>query len=82
MFEFAVFCIRKAKRQKLNLQKNFRKNLLTNAQIGGGQYYDIVIKQAVGTQKLNDVQSELNFFTEVFSLRKIVLYRERLVEFS
>ena len=84
MFEFAnsFSASERRKRQKLNiskLKKNFRKNLLTNAQIGGGQYYDIVIKQAVGTQKLNDVQSELNFFSEIFKSppdKKLFLYRE------
>ena len=84
MFQFAnAFIAAKTRdRQKLDilrLNRSFRKNLLTNAQIGGGQYYDIVIKQAVGTQNLNDVRSELNFFTEIFKSppeKKLFLYRE------
>ena len=67
------------KRQKLNISK--LKNLekpLTNAQIGGGQYYDIVIKQAEGTQNLNDVQSELIFLVKFSNPldKKLFLYRE------
>ena len=50
MFEFADSFSKaeRRKRQKLNisaLKNNFRKNLLTNAQIGVGHNYDIVIKQ-------------------------------------
>lgn len=83
MFQFAqAFIAAKTRdRQKLDilrLSRNFRKNLLTNSYLGGGQYYDIVIKQAVGTQRLEDVKIEIDFFTELFKSppKKLFLYRE------
>lgn len=83
MYQFAQAIIgaKTRDRQKLDisrLTRDFRKNLLSNSHVGGGQYYDIVIKQAVGTQNLEDVKIEIDFFTELFksSPKKLFLFRE------
>jgi hypothetical protein len=71
MHEFAKAFVsaESRERQKLNmvnLKRAFRKNLLKNASIGGGQYYDFVLKQAVGSQDLPSAQCEIAFFTDLF----------------
>jgi hypothetical protein len=81
-FSEAIIAAENRERQTLNikkLKKNFRKNLLANAHIGGGQHYDFIVKQAVGTQDLAQVKSEIQFFTDLFKSKPqelIFLYRE------
>jgi hypothetical protein len=75
-FAEAFIAAETRERQKMDIDKlkgSFRRNLLANALIGGGQNYDIVIKQATGTKK------ELQFFTDLFRSEPadiIFAYRE------
>ncbi len=63
-------------RSRLNMDKmfaDFRKNLLKNANVGGGNRIDIVIKQATGTSQ------EVDFLSEVFGskpVEKVFVARE------
>lgn len=68
------------RRMNLNkLYRNFKNNILKSANIGSGFKYDIVIKQAVGTQSVDDSLKEINFFTKIFNSSPseiIFMYRE------
>ena len=84
MFEFAeTFRAAETRdRQKLNMSRlkiPFRRNLLANAPVGGGRDYDFILKQAVGTQSIGSVNSEIQFFTDLFNSEPqeiIFLFRE------
>lgn len=78
LFEFAE-PFKKAKnrqRSKLNMNSmftHFRKNLLRNANVGGGTSIDIIIKQATGRK------IEVDFLSEIFKSapkEKVFVYRE------
>ena len=81
-FAEAYIAAERRERQKLDmvkLKRSFRRNLLANAHLGGGQAYDIVLKQAVGTQDIASVELEISFFTELFKAKPselLFLYRE------
>lgn len=61
------------------LNLHIKRNLLKSAHIGGGFYFDIAIKQALGTQNIKDTKNEIEYFTKLFHQPPseiLFLYRE------
>ena len=52
--------------KKAVLHKAFRKAILKNARIGSGRKFDLVVKQAVAEQSIDEVEKEISWLSELF----------------